>query len=216
MTNQPRPEIKELFDVLLSLNPKPAPCSPEIRAWWLDTGLPTIKAQALSELCRNDEFPPRLLGLMKGGTMGIVDISKATHGTWGNRASKDATAKVHQVAAMIPGTMASVFCVETWVLKSKGPERELNRQMDKYPNLGDHPDREEAVMFNMLHYDADTNTMMQLTTHVMVIKVLGTNRSRRAWADTKWGAEETTDPHSPDATMRMVGRFIFGSHADDK
>lgn len=187
---------------------KAAPCSPEQKKWWLDTALPTLKDQALSELRRNDEFKPRLIGFMEGGTMGIIDVAKATGGAFGDSRSKDATAKVHQTSAMIPGTKASVFCTEVWMVHSDSP---IDRK--KYPNYGDHPDREEAMQFNMLHYDWDTNTMMQLLTSVMVVKVLGVNRSPAVWRDTKYGREITLDPHNPEEGHRQIGRFIFGSSA---
>jgi hypothetical protein len=217
----PEIDAMQLLDMLRSIKPKPKPVTPEVREWWEKTALPTLKAQALSELHRNDEFKPRLVGMMKGGGMGIVDIAKATGGVFGNSRSKNATAFVHQIAALIPSTYASVFCVEAWALRTN-TKGELDRQADKYPNLGDHPDRYEVVMFQMLHYEREDNSMQQLATMIEVIKVLGANRSREAWRGTTLGEETTTDPmeHSE---LRMTGRFIFadgewevGPPKDDK
>jgi len=203
------PNSQMLFEMLKSIKPTPTACSPEVREWWEKTALPTLQAQALSELHRNDEMPPRIMGFMKDGSTGIVDVVKATGGNWGNIPSKDATAFVHKIAAMVPGTYASVFCVEAWALRAS-EKGEFDRDREKYPNLGDHPDRYEVVMFQMLHYDVEANTMMQLATMIEVIKVLGHNRSRQVWRDTKFGEVNTTDPLAGDAGQRMTGRFIFG------
>lgn len=199
-----------LLEMLKSIKPKPTTCSPEVREWWEKTALQTLKRQALSELWRNDEYSPRIMGFMKDGTMGIVDITKAL-GTFGDVRSKNATAFVHKIAALVPGTYASVFCTEAWALRGSGGKENFDRQRDKYPDLGDHPDRHEVLMFNMLHYDVDTNAMMQLATMIEVIKVLGANRSRKAWRDTNLGEDMTTDPLAPGPDgMKMTGRFIFG------
>jgi len=144
------------------------------------------------------------------GTMGVVDVSSATGGEWGSVASKEATAFIHKIAALVPGTYASVFCSEAWALRanSKG---ELNRQNDKYPNMGDHPDRDEVMMFQMLHYEIEANTMMQQSTMIEILKVLGANRSRETWRHTKLSDDvKTSDPHSGKEGYRMTGRFIFG------
>lgn len=198
-----------LFQMLTSIKPVATPCSPEMREWWEKTALPTLKAQALSELHRNDEFKPRIIGFKKNGMMGVVDVMQATRGMFGDVPSKNATAFVHKISAMVPGTYASVFCVEAWALRSNGKES-LNRQADKYPNLGDHPDRYEVMMYHMLHYDVDANTMMQLSTMVEVIKVLGADRSRAAWRGTTFGEANITDPNDPKDGVTMTGRFVFG------
>ena len=196
-----------MLEILRSLKPKAAPASDEIKAWWDNTGLPTLKAQMLSELHRNDTIPPRLVGFMKNGDMGIIDISKATGGHWGSQRSKDATAFVHKVAALTPGTLASVFCSEAWSLRAQTHE-ELDRNYEKYPNLGDHPDRIEVLMFQMLHYEPETNSMMQLSTMIEILKVLGEPRRRSMWAGTKLADKaDTTDPLFGEG--RMTGRFVF-------
>ena len=204
----PKIDPGKLLDMLRSIKPKPVPVTSEVREWWEKTALPTLKAQALSELHRYDEFHPRLIGMMENGSMGIVDVAKATGGVFGSRRSKNATAFVHQIAALVPGTYASVFCVEAWALHGKG-HKELDRNIEKYPNLGDHPDRHEVMMFQMLHYEVKDNTMMQLSTYVEILKVLGANRSREAWRGTTLGEETTTDPVGSNE-LRMTGRFIFG------
>lgn len=201
---------KRLFDALRTIKPVASPCSPEVRDWWDKTALPTLRDQALSELRRNDEFPPRLIGFTKGGDMGVVDVSKATGGDWGSARSKDATALIHKIAALVPGTFASVFCAEAWGLRanSKG---ELDRNHEKYPNLGDHPDACEMMMFNMLHYERESNRMMQLNTMIEMLKVLGAKRSREAWQGTKLADKvETVDPLDTKDGPAMRGRFVFG------
>jgi len=208
--NKRLPDPDVLLDMLRTIKPTATPTSQEVHEWWDKTALPLLRSQALSELHRNDEFLPRIIGFMKDGTMGVVNVSEATGGNWGNLASKDATAFIHKIAAMVPGTMASVFCVEAWSLRANAKD-ELDRQSDKYPNLGDHPDRSEVVMFQMMHYDPDSNTMMQLVTMIEVLKVLGAKRSRAMWQHTKLADEVvTTDPHSGKDGYTMTGRFIFG------
>src|SRR5882672_1739650 len=199
-----------LLDMLRTIKPTAVACSQEIQDWWNTKALPLLRTQALSELHRNDEFKPRIVGFMKDGTMGVVDVSSATGGEWGSVASKEATAFIHKIAALVPGTYASVFCSEAWALRanSKG---ELNRQNDKYPNMGDHPDRDEVMMFQMLHYEIEANTMMQQSTMIEILKVLGANRSRETWRHTKLSDDvKTSDPHSGKEGYRMTGRFIFG------
>jgi len=190
--------------MLRTIKPTAVACSPEVQDWWNTKALPTLRAQALSELHRNDEFAPRIIGFMKDGDMGVVDVSKATGGHWGSTASKEATAFVHKLAALVPGTYASVFCSEAWALFAN--KSEIDRQVDKYPNMGDHPDRCEVVMFQMLHYEVEANTMMQQSTMIEVLKVLGANRSQAMWQHTKLSDEViTTDPFDG----LMTGRFIF-------
>ena len=120
MTKKPTLTRKDnaLLDYLRNLKPKPAPASDELKQWWDNKALPPLKAQALSELQRHDEFSPRLIGFMEGGDMGIIDVSEAVGGNWGDRQSKDATAFIHKIAALVPGTYASVFCSEAWSLKA--------------------------------------------------------------------------------------------------
>ena len=108
-----------MLSLLKSLKPKPAPASDEIKQWWNKTALPTLKAQMLSELQRSDGVPPRLIGFMREGKMGIIDVGEATGGNWGSQRSKDATAFVHRIAALTPGTYASVFCSEAWGLRAR-------------------------------------------------------------------------------------------------
>jgi len=204
--NTRKVNLDPLLDILRTIKPTAVACSPEVRDWWNTKALPTLRSQALSELHRNDEFAPRIVGFMKGGDMGVVDVSKATGGNWGSTQSKDATAFIHKIAALVPGTYASVFCSEAWALRTKN-KGVLDRNVEKYPNLGDHPDRDEVMMFQMLHYDRETNTMMQQSTMIEILKVLGANRSRETWRHTKLSDDvQTTDP----IDGSMTGRFVFG------
>jgi hypothetical protein len=202
-----------LLNHLRSLRPKPAPASDELKQWWNDKALPPLKAQALSEFHRHDEFHPRLIGFMEGGDMGIIDVSEATGGNWGDAASKDATAFIHKIAALIPSTYASVFCSEAWALRAPSTGQ-LDRQRDKYPNLGDHPDAYEVLMFQMLHYERKSNVMMQLSTMTEILKVLGKPRTRSMWAGTKLSDEvSTTDPLFGEG--KMEGRFVYDGRLDE-
>lgn len=212
--NDVKREAAELMEFLRTLKPKAAPASDEIKQWWNDKALPTLRAQALSELHRHDQFSPRLMGFMKGGGMGVIDVGKAVGGNWGSAHSKDATAFIHKLTALVPGTHASVFCSEAWALGAKS-SGEMDRNSEKYPNLGDHPDRYEVMMFQMLHYEVETNTMMQLSTMIEILKVLGLPRHRGMWAGTNLSDKiMTTDPLFGEGG-RMEGRFIFGGNDDD-
>jgi hypothetical protein len=203
-----------LLTVLKDLKPKPVPVSDEIRQWWDLKALPMLKSQVLSELHRHDGFSPRLIGFMKdGGEMGIIDVTNAMGGEWGSQRSKDATAFIHRIAALVPGTYASVFCSEVWSLKAN-KQGEFDRNVEKYPSLGDHPDRFEAMMFQMLHYERENNTMMQLTTMIDVLKVLGEPRRRSMWSGTKLADYTmTTDPLFGEG--KMEGRFIYNEEDND-
>ena len=202
---------KTLLDLLRTIKPTPSPCAPEVRQWWETVALPLLRDQALSELRRHDEMPPRIFGFMnKDGTdMGIVDVAKATGGTWGTTRSKDATAFIFKIAALVPGTYASVFASEVWAVHGQTHE-ELDRNREKYPNLGDHPDSYEMVMFQMLHYEREANTIMQLSTMIEIEKVLG-KRTRLSWQHTKLADEvKTVDPLDLKDGKTMSGRFVFG------
>ena len=205
-------DTQAIMDELKKLKPVAAPCSPEVRTWWETTALSLLRDQALSELRRHDEMPPRIFGFMNkdGSDMAIVNVADAMGGNWGSQKSKDATAFIHKITALLPGTYASVFASEVWAVHGQTRE-ELDRNHEKYPNLGDHPDRYEMVMFHMLHYEWGTNQMMQLSTMIEIEKVLG-NRSRLAWQHTKLSDKvKTGDPLFPkgDSEMRMTGRFVF-------
>jgi hypothetical protein len=199
---------------LMKVKPNYVQASPEKRKWWDEVALPHLKDHMLSQLHRNNEAAPVLVGFTATGDVGVIDVAKSTGGTFGSRASKDAVATVQRVSAMIPGTLASVFCCEAWALRgnSKG---EMDRNIEKYPNLGDHPDRFEVMMFNMLSYDWDTNAMMQFQTTIEVIKVLGKNVSRKHWRDTKYGRTVTVDPRDPASGITSKGRFIPSAPDDD-
>jgi len=172
---------------------KPVPASSAIRDWFDAVALPTLKAQALSELCRRDHFPPRLIGYMEDGGTVPVDVADAMGGTFGDARTKNAAAFVHKLTALLPGCKASVLCVETWAL-SATPAEPLD-------SIAKHPDREEAVMVNMLHHDHKTGGLMQLVALLKVIKVLSANPTATTWAGTKFGECSIVDP------MATAGRF---------
>ena len=211
MKREIKVNVAQMLDMLRSLKPKAAPTTDDIKTWWVNEALPVLKTQALSELHRKDEFSPCLVGFMSNGELAVTDVAKATGGTFGSRSSKEATAFVHKISAMVPGTKASVFGSEVWSLRQKWDGKTIDREYDKYPSLADHPDRMECVMFQMLHYDSASNTMMQLSTMFETIKVLGQPRHRGMWTGTTLAEEfETTDPHV--GPIKMEGRFIY---ADD-
>lgn len=209
---KPTKEDEKWMDDFLANLPKPefAPCSQEVRDWFVNQKLPVLKDQALSELRRNGEFRPVLIGFMANGSMGVVDIAEATHGLFGHAATKDAVAMVHRIGAMAPGTYASVFCCESWILTRQKGDTGFEEALKGKQSIHNHPDREEAMMFNMLHYEWETNRMMQLSVMNKLIKVLGANPSPAAWRDTKYDEFELiTDPmvRTKDGPG-MLGRFV--------
>src|SRR5262245_33770380 len=123
-------EGKRLMAMLSKQKIKAGPATPELRKWWAETALPLLKDQMLSELRTYDGFPPKLVGFMKDGTIGVIDVSKATKGMWGNIASKNATAVTHEISARIPSTKGVAFCVETWKLGSNS-KGEFDRQLEQ-------------------------------------------------------------------------------------
>ena len=211
------PDPQTVMALLRSIRPKAAPCSPWLRNWWEVTALPLLRDQCLSELRRSDGFPPRLFGFTKqdGSDMAVTNVADAMDGNWGSRESKDITAFIHRVTALLPGIYASVFVAEAWALYAKS-HGELDRNVEKYPDMGDHPDRYEVVTMQMLHYEHADNHMMQLSTHIEIEKVLG-NRSRLSWQHTKL-ADKTiiVDPlFPPNDGEAMTGRFIFNDTEED-
>ena len=211
------PDPQTVLALLRSIRPKAAPCSPWLRNWWEVTALPLLRDQCLSELRRSDGFPPRIFGFTKqdGSDMGVINVADAMNGDWGSAKSKDITAFIHRIAALVPGCYAAVFVSEVWALHANS-EGELDRQRDKYPSLGDHPDRYEAVMLQMLHYEHADNRMMQLSTMIEIEKVLGADRSPAAWQGTKLSdTARTTDPLDTKDGPTMTGRFIFNDTEED-
>jgi hypothetical protein len=206
-----KPKVMDaLLKVLEQLKPVPSPCAPEVREWWDKTALPLLRDQSLSELRRNDDYPPRIMGFMEGGGMGVVNVSEAMGGEWGSVLSKDITAHIHRIAAVVPGTYASVFCSEAWGLRAN-KAGEFERQREKYPSLGDHPDAYEMVVFQMLHYERETNRMMQLSTMIEILKVFAARRTPHTWLHTKLADKvDTTDPLDTSKGATMTGRFVFG------
>ena len=201
---------KALIAYLKSLpTPKPVEASPEFNEYFRGTVLPALKAQALSELHRHDEFSPRLVSFMRDGSIGIVDVSEAMGGQFGSTVSKDITARIHQFSTRVPGVHTVVFCTETWMLHQTAKPGEVPQAYKG--SLANHPDRQEAVMFNAIHYNPENGDMMQLTCLIEVLKVLGANRSRAAWAGNKFDTEIITDTQSKsNEGMRMTGRFVIG------
>lgn len=209
-------EEKELMQYLQSLpKPKYVPCSKEIRDYFENTALPVIKDQALSELMRHNQYSPRLISFMLDGSMGIVDVGEAMGDHWGSGWSKDATARVHQFSALVPGVKLSIFCVETWMVTKNMPSQE---DLDtKYQgSLANHPDKQEAMMFAAVHYAPETGEMMQLIAFVEVLKVLGATSSEM-WRHTKYGKLEIVDPQDTiEGRPRMKGRFVAGDDGEDE
>lgn len=195
------------FEYLHSLpKPKPTRCSPEIRQWYVEHCLPTLKAQALSELQRNDGVSPKLVLFRDNGGMAVVDVAKL-YKNWGDNESKNRTAHAHQLGALMPSVKASVFAVEAWCLRG-APSKEMTEAMRH--GLKDHPDRTEVLIFQMIHLDQPTNTVMQLSSMVEIIKVFSANRDAETSAGTKLGDETISDPMGEDELV-MKGRFIVGS-----
>ncbi len=206
------PEMADFVWQYLKTLPKPqvAKCSPEIRTWFETQALPTLKNHALSELHRKDACKPMLVSFRDSGGMAVVDVQEAMGGDWGDSESKDHTARVHQISAMVPSVKASVFCVEAWVVRNVDP-KELEEHMKT--GIKDHPDRGEVIMFHMIHYDHANNALMQLTTMIEVLKVFSADRDPETWSGTKFGTEEIVDPHGDD-DLAFRGRFIAGDQGD--
>lgn len=200
----------EIVKYLKSLPPPvAAPASAAMRSHFETVVLPVLKAQALSELQRNNEFKPRIISFMDDGSIGIVDVSSALGGNWGTAHSKETTARVHRFSTMVPGVNIAVFCVEAWSLRKDKPTDEDLKMPTK--SIHDHPDRTENMMFTALHYERETGEMMQLVAFIEVIKVLGARPSSEMWRHTKYGGATIIDPMSPEKDgMAMKGRFVAG------
>lgn len=209
-------EQREIVDYLNKLpEPVPTKATPEFRKYFDDTVVPVLKDQALSELRRTDQFDPRLISFMDDGSMGIIDIGAAMGGNFGSAQSKEITARIHQFSAKVPGVNVVVFCCETWMLHSSVDKPIPEEVMQK--SIANHPDRKEAMMFNALHFDPKTGAMYQLIAMFEVLKVLGADRSFKAWQGTVYGDTTiVTDPMDEDVRPAMKGRFIVGDPDNDK
>ena len=92
MTAEEREQIELIARKLSSIKPEHAPASDAFKAWFADKAQQTILYQYLSELRRNDQAAPRILGFMEDGSMGTINLSDAFDGEWGDQRSKDMTA----------------------------------------------------------------------------------------------------------------------------
>lgn len=210
MSKRPTPMTAEeqlaVIDYLKSLpKARPVQASPEFRQRFVETVVPVLKDQALSELRRNDQFSPRLITFSVDGHMAIVDVADAMGGNFGDEHSKNSVAKVHRFSATVPFVDLSVFCVETWILRNHDGPYE--------GSLANHPDAVEGMMFDAIKFNPENGELFQLFYMIDVIKVLGQNRSRNAWQGTVFGEmEQIIDPNdqSIDNKLRMRGRFVVG------
>lgn len=192
--------------------PKTAPASAAARDF-LDKHLPALRNQALSALISKGEYAPQLLGYMDDGSLGIIDVSRATGGSFGDARSKDAVAYVHRKSLLIPSVRASVFCVEAWSVstKAKTPEEAETERAKWGKDLSKHPDRTETVMFNMLYKGVDdigNERIMQLCAFFPVNKVM--SKSGPVHKYTTLGEPTIVDPNDPgqSGAKSMQGRFI--------
>lgn len=209
----PLPSIETLLQVLDKLRPKPAKASQYCRAMFEGKILPFIRDQMLSDLRRFNGTAPRLwLFSGDGKLLSAVDLDKACRGGWGEGNTKDVTAGIHRAIVMLPQVWAAVLATESWVLKVDGPPTEVPE------SIADHPDRGEALMLSMLHYEYGTNEMMQLSAMAEVIKVLGHKTSREAWRHTDCRSFTINDPLEPalmsdGTTLGETGRFVYADNA---
>lgn len=49
-----------------------------------------------------------------------------------------------------------IFTSESWILRAQGDKAIAEREMNKYPNLGDHPDSEECLFISLEHAGFET------------------------------------------------------------
>lgn len=188
--------------------PAPVTCSPSFRSWYDTVALPLLRDSALSELRRTDQIKPRLCGYFEDGRMQAVDIlPMLPNGQFGDQHSKDMTAAVQRKLSMIPGTKASVFVSEVWTLSTEiepGDDEEF-----RHKDISKHPDREEAVMLNTIHYDNFKHEWMQLITTIPILKVFARQRTMQTIRGTKLGEAKVIDPLDMEYS-RMRGRFVVG------
>ena len=209
------PRADALRAMMEEIVPEHVPASEEFKKWFAEKCQPVVLDQCLSELRRNDMVPPRIMGFMDDGTMGIVNLLD-TFPTWGDAFTKNVTAKVHVMSARTPGATCSCFISETWVVKVKKEDvKDIEEAWDKHKdqNLEDHPERAESVTISALKYSWETNHMMQLFVVAEVLKVFG-ERTPTAVAGTQLGEIIVVDPLMQGRHI-FKGRFIPSSKGDD-
>jgi hypothetical protein len=192
------PKFAKIVKLIRDINPTAQAATPACHAYF-NKLLPTLQDHALAELRKHDMTPPRLVVYRDTGEMTALDLNKMAKGEWGDTRSKEVTAQVHIVAAMLPEVAAAVLSVEAWMVH-------IDTKEEVTGSIADHPAREHAMMFNMLQYDRERNGMMQLNAMVSIIKVPG--HSPAAWAQTVFGQRSIIDPIS----NNDHGRFIFNDN----
>lgn len=98
---------------------------------------------------------PKTLGEEDGKErVAVVPMTQFT-----NTTHKDIVAGLHRYLASAPFVRAAIFLVETWTLL--GVTEADQRTINKMGSIANHPDRREAVMFNMLYHD-DSDQLQQM------------------------------------------------------
>lgn len=208
------PDPEKYLEILKNApKPKLVKANSSCTSYFHSKVLPYAHDHVLSELRRHNGTPPRLLGFMDDGSVGIVNIQDAIQSimTEFDARAKDGVALIHKLGALIPGVLASVFMSEAWTL----PET-YKGQREGIRNLADHPDREECVVINMLYYHRSDHTMMQLMGLLPIIKVLGVDTSPKAWRETVFGKLRLIDPGDREGGREASGRFVFDDGGDDE
>ena len=121
----------------------------------------------------------------------IVPIQQFTNST-----HKDVVAGLHRYLASAPFVRAVIFLVETWTLAQSGDKDDKMPEAFK-GSIANHPDRREAVMFNMLYHDDADNLQQMLRMYTKRGKELSDEDVM------------TIDPtgNTPDGGL-MTGRFV--------
>jgi hypothetical protein len=132
---------------------------------------------------------------LKGDTkerVAVVPITQFTSGT-----HKDVVAGLHRYIASAPFVRAVIFLVETWTLAQTAPEGEPHKMPEAFNgSIADHPDRREAVMYNMLYHDDNDHLQQMLRMY--------TKRGRELSDEDVM----TIDPTGGPGGGAMHGRFV--------
>lgn len=151
-------ELKKLTKVNTK---KVVPLTEECRAWFMSQ-LGVLKPLTEKIIASGDDHVPALFVYSKelvDGREQCAIMPVTQFGEFGDADSKNHVANMQRYFAEQGFTRACIFLVETWLLKQDNPGK-----VKEFPkgSIAEHPDREEAMMYNLLYHDDEDNLQQML------------------------------------------------------
>jgi hypothetical protein len=151
-----------------------------------------------SKVIEQGHHPPALFMYSKDGFDGkpeqcaVIPVSTFGGEVFGSGETKNVVARLQRMTAEVDYVRGVIFVVEAWYVEGDQPLGD---------DISEHPDKKEAVMFNLLYHD-DSDCLQQLMATYPILRPSNT-----------LGEPMITDPHA--AHSLSHGRFISQSDKKD-